>query len=189
MASFSKQHLGVDEPGEWLDAAETAFLRERNEVKILTAAGMPDPRFPLFTLDEIDAHFAERVAEASRLAAMSLFGAAEAGLRIDFENRASRKVKKRIGSALNADFRALRKSHKERVRLDDILGAWATNEPNVKSSVSSFGKSLHTRHWLAHGRYWLSKQSSIGFRALGPIVATMVAEMEASSSKFFPNPL
>lgn len=114
-------------------------------------AGLEDPR--LFGSDLGDME--KLLDEADKEASFFIVAAAEAGILVDFYRRvAMRKPKDSVT-------RAFRKIHntqsKGRVRLEDILDAWAAEIPIAKADIRLFKGALRFRHWLAHGRYWVPK--------------------------------
>lgn len=92
--------------------------------------------------------------ELNEVVSLTMIAAAEAKLRLDFEQRVSKRRKDKI----SREFREIRRRRGTRVRLDeDILEAWAVAGGVGKSTIGNFRRLLNLRDWLAHGRYWAPK--------------------------------
>ena len=189
--SFSNKHLGTLEPGFWLAECTLAFNGERDRIKALAIAGMPLPGiYPVgWTLSDIDTHFASRIDEADNLSTFNLLAAAEAALRIDFVNRARRRIKS--GSVLNAAFRTASANKWPRIALEaDILDRWLHYHPGIASHLNNFKSALQTRHWFAHGRWWLFKKGQMkNHSAMELLITDLQSALAATSDGFHPTPL
>jgi len=110
--------------------------------------------FGLSTPAEIRASHDERLREARAASTMTLLAALEASFRVDYLQRNYLKKRDPLSRAL----RALYSEKQQRVSLsDDILQAWLDHS-NVKLAlVNEIRAAFNYRHWLAHGRYWVSK--------------------------------
>lgn len=113
-----------------------------------------EPHLLGLSTEELKALFSDYRAELDAAAALALMASTEAALRADYQNRISRKLK----DPVSREFRNLRKSRKNRIRLDeDILGVWADRGRARRSAVAEFRGVLNYRDWLAHGRYWKAR--------------------------------
>ena len=114
------------------------------------AADLRDPRLFGKTLGEIE----RLLDEADKQASLFIIAAAEAAIRVDFENRVmSKKPKDSVTKA----FRRMATRKGQRVRLEDILDVWSQEIASTRTDVSQFKGALGFRHWLAHGRWWAPK--------------------------------
>ncbi len=117
---------------------------------VASAADVQDPRLFGKTLAEIEKLFDE----ADKQASLFIIAAAEAAIRVDFENRVmNRKPKDSVTRA----FRRMASRTRRRIRLEDILDVWAEEIASAKADVSQLKGALGFRHWLAHGRWWVPK--------------------------------
>jgi hypothetical protein len=106
------------------------------------------------THDELKDLFHLYLRELNEVASLTMIASAEAVLRLDFEQRVSKRRKDKI----SLEFRDIRRRRGMRIRLnEDILGAWAVAGGVAKSTIGDFRGLLNLRDWLAHGRYWAPK--------------------------------
>jgi len=117
-------------------------------------SNLRDARLFGMTLGELDRHFEGLLDEVDEQTSLFIIAAAEAEIRVDFENRVVRRKPK---DSITRAFRDIATDRGERVPLEDILDVWAEKVPSAKTDVSRFKGALVYRHWLAHGRYWVSK--------------------------------
>ena len=102
-------------------------------------------------LDEV---LASRVEETDLRSALAILTNVEAAFRVDYELRCQKRMKDDLSRA----FRAIYKSRKARVSLeDDIFGAWRENSTGARQLIGELRGAFKFRHWLAHGRYWEPK--------------------------------
>ena len=188
--SFSRRQLDTAEPARWLDDCLRAMRTERDAIKALVVAGTPLPAaYPIgWTLQMIDEHFELRMDEADALSTLNLLAAAEAALRIDFANRAAKRIKD--ATPVGQEFRA-KLALWPRIKLDeDILKTWRDVYPQTAAKVAAFVDALHTRHWLAHGRWWVFKRGAIlNFAAVAVAVSDLESVLSASPAGFHPDPV
>ena len=105
------------------------------------------PRFVGRRLDEV---LASRVEETDLRSALAILANLEAAFRVDYESRCQKKMK----DSLSRAFRAIYKSRKTRVSLEnDIFEAWWDNSTGSRQLISELRRAFKFRHWLAHGRY------------------------------------
>jgi hypothetical protein len=188
--SFSHEHLPVSEPAEWLESTLQSYLAHAAQAKALALAGAAPAQFFGFTFLEIDEYFDELGAEADRLATLNLLAACEASLRIDFINRSRKMVK--TGPSLNQAFRERYLEAGNRISIvEDILEIWKDHCPGAPAqAIGDFIKSLDSRNWFAHGRYWAFRKGDVfDFADATEVVAKLHQRLDSSPMKFFPNPI
>lgn len=113
-------------------------------------------QFAGLTSAEIDTALSELRDELDHQVTLALVASLEAAIRLDFLERASRRLK----SDLNNQMRALHQAHGPRVALEDILDIWKSHT-GKKAVVGDLKRLYHLRSWLAHGRYWHEKRSGM----------------------------
>jgi hypothetical protein len=95
-----------------------------------------------------------RLEETDQRSAFFILASLEAAFRIDYECRCQKKLKDDLSRA----FRAIWKSHKTRVSLDqDIFEAWKEHSSGSGPLIAELRSAFNFRHWLAHGSYWVPK--------------------------------
>lgn len=110
--------------------------------------------FAGLTPDEVSQHLHVDLTEIEHQVTLSLLGAFEARLRIDYAIR----CEQRYRDSLSRAFRELHKRHGLRVHLEEqIMATWERVMPELKSELQELRSAMKYRHWLAHGRYWLLK--------------------------------
>jgi hypothetical protein len=101
-----------------------------------------------------DELLAARLEETDQRSAFFLLTSLEAAFRVDYECR----CQKRMKDNLSRVFRAIHKSRKTKVSLDeDILETWRENFTESRQMIGELRGAFKFRHWLAHGRYWEPK--------------------------------
>ena len=69
-------------------------------------------------------------------------------------------------------FRAIHKSGRQNVRLDDIFDAWKKTVPESKRLIGEMRGAFKFRHWLAHGERW-EMRARYDFESLYDIAANV----------------
>jgi hypothetical protein len=104
--------------------------------------------------NEIAVELAARLEETDLRSAFAILTRLEATFRIDYERRCREKMK----GPLSRDLRAIYKSRKTNVGLDeDIFEAWAQNYTEFQRLIGEVRGAFKFRHWVAHGQYWTPK--------------------------------
>jgi hypothetical protein len=155
--ALSGSEKSIEDIWNWYEDQKKA-LRDY-EYKIRSLVGNPqatiDDKFIGMTLGELTNYFAISFEELRHLVALDLITATEATLKTDYFTKVFNKDK----TALGREFRAIYKVQQDKVKLEqDIIDNWKKYVPQCKSDFSSLVGLLKYRHWLAHGRFWLSKQ-------------------------------
>jgi len=115
-------------------------------------------RFFDSTPQELTGELKQRIKETDLRSILVTLATLEAGFRIDYEVRCSKRLKDNLSRAL----RKLYKARQERVSLDeDIFEAWKTHVAESKTLISDLRTAFRLRHWLAHGRYWQPKLGKV----------------------------
>src|ERR1035438_9456083 len=112
-----------------------------------------EARFLGFDESAVDRSFEDQRAELEVVIMLPLLTTAEAILRIDFNKR----VHKRLRDRLSKKYREIRRTHKDKVRLDQDLLEALKDEVPQPSVVREFRSALRLRDWLAHGKHWHPK--------------------------------
>ncbi len=117
----------------------------------------PTPLFPLPSFAGMDRRQLDDALvglrdELDEQVTMALVASFEALLRLDYVDRAGRRLK----DPLSRTFRSLFQTHELRVELSAILEAYK-KELQISEPVGRFKQLVGHRHWLAHGRYWTDK--------------------------------
>jgi hypothetical protein len=104
--------------------------------------------------DEIAAQLIARLEETDLRSALSILASLEGSFRVDYECRCQKRMKDDLSRA----FRAIHKSRKRNISLDeDIFEAWRQNSSESRQLIGELRSAFKFRHWLAHGRYWEPK--------------------------------
>ena len=110
-------------------------------------------RFVAYNKGKFDLMFDELTDELGRTACLNMLVATEAELRHDYDLRSRRRHKSKIGVRL----RELFKTYEKRVKLEEqLLEAWKAEFPMEAPKFSKLKGAFKYRHWLAHGRGWVS---------------------------------
>jgi hypothetical protein len=97
-----------------------------------------------------DELIADRLEETDQRSAFFILTSLEAAFRVDYEWRCQKRMKDDLSRA----FRAIHKSRKAKIRLDeDIFEAWRENFVGLRQLIGELRGAFKFRHWLAHGRY------------------------------------
>lgn len=155
---LSNKHHTLDETWEWYDALKSNVVREREKLVTLafegTTEGFP-PNLRFLTPEEIRSYYQKLLHEFDQAACLQLFASAEAELWVNFYSRVENKKKDPISKSFRNLWKEKQSVKKKvKVRLDELLGKWVENKPNVKGIVGFFNGLKNHRDWLAHGRYW-----------------------------------
>lgn len=140
----------------WAWFQETAAGLNLRESQLISGALPSTVEIHLLGLthDELKHLFHLYLRELNEVVSLTMIASAEAMLRLDFEQRVSKRRKDKI----SREFREIKRRRGTRVRLDeDILEAWAVAGGVAKSTLGDFRRLLNLRDWLAHGRYWAPK--------------------------------
>jgi hypothetical protein len=122
-----------------------------------------EERFLGYSHSEITDELKERIEETDRRSALAILISLERAFRLDYEYRREKKIK---GDLFKA-FRAIHKSGKRNVRLDeDIFEAWKANVTGSKRLIGELRGAFKFRHWLAHGQYWELKSRKYDFSSV-----------------------
>ncbi len=107
------------------------------------------------TREELEAGFADHIAELGQVTMLGMLVSTEAALRVDFIERVSHRQKDDVSRG----FRDAFKEHGKKIRLErDILEVWRKHgNAGARRAVQEFKGALKFRDWLAHGRYWKPK--------------------------------
>lgn len=155
---LSNAHQTLDETWEWYVSLKSSVERERERlvVAVINRATEGFPKNLLFlTPENIRSYFDELLAEFNHAACLQLFASAEAELWVNFYSRVENKKKDPISKSFRNLWKEKQSVKKKvKVRLDELLGKWVENKPNVKGIVGFFNGLKNHRDWLAHGRYW-----------------------------------
>ncbi len=130
--------------------AVVALTSLRNDPAVRTQADGP---FFGMLMGDFETALAEMRAELDTQVTLALVASFEAVIRLDFEDRCTRRLKDAVSKGL----RKLRDAHGKQVGLEDILNIWTDKHgtPHViKPITGNFKQLIRFRHWLAHGRYW-----------------------------------
>ncbi|MGA2619570.1 MAG: hypothetical protein ABSF26_18325 [Thermoguttaceae bacterium] len=119
------------------------------------SASLAKSRYVGKTPEELEADFADQIAELGRVTMLGILASTEAALRVDFIERVSRRKKDDVSRG----FRDAFKEHGKKIRLEeDILDVWRKHgDAGIRQAVQEFKGALKLRDWLAHGRYWKPK--------------------------------
>lgn len=144
--------------GDNQQLAEIANLREDVHAALQLYFSPDNPEYPVrffgYSTAEISAELMARKAEVDRQAIFSILSAIEAAFRVDYERRCKMRQRDPISRA----FRQLDKEKGSFVSLDEnILEIWKQNTTSLSKTIGEIRSSLHLRHWLAHGRFWVPK--------------------------------
>lgn len=137
----------VDYYEDSLEAIGLLELKVKNEE-------FPYPsKFIGATRQEVKEAFEQRRRELEYNANFNLIAATEAILKIDFDERVSRRGKGQ--GQLNNEFYKIYKEYNPKISLENhILEQWKLFKPEERDVFSSFKGLIKYRNWLAHGRYW-----------------------------------
>lgn len=114
----------------------------------------PSSRFIGYSQAELDREVKARLLELDLSSAFSIIAVLEGYFRIDYLNRAYRRLK----DPLSKRFRHIYKKKGKYASLeDDILAAWKEHTHGSGRVLGEFKRVLRFRHWYAHGRYWTPK--------------------------------
>ena len=104
--------------------------------------------------DAIATRLTARLEETDQRSAFFILTSLEAAFRVDYQFRCEKRMKDDLSRA----FRAIWKSRKMRVRLDeDIFEAWREYSSGSRQLIAGLRSAFNFRHWLAHGDYWVPK--------------------------------
>jgi hypothetical protein len=143
---FSDQELGLDEIAAHHATIEAALREYYSDASVTFML-----RHAVSSKNEVERELSDRLAENEFANALNVLCATEAALRVDYLNRAYRKLK----DPLSVAFRKVYKARRERASLDDdILAAWTDVGMMPKHLASALKSANNFRNWLAHGRYW-----------------------------------
>ena len=156
-AAISSERMTVGDVLDYYEAVRDSIVCRAETAKrhFGREAGPLDPKLFGMNFEELDGYFEGLLDEIDEQASLFIIAAAEAEIRVDFENRVV--AKKPKGSAVTEAFRSIAMLKGQRVPLEEILDVWAREAPSVKTDVSQFKGALKFRHWLAHGRWWIPK--------------------------------
>ena len=108
--------------------------------------------FARMTVPQFEEALREMRDELDRQVTLALVANFEGLIRVDYRDRATRRLK----GAASRRLRTLYRKHGDRAALDNILDVWkgCVGRPE---RIGRFKQLLGLRHWLAHGRYWVQK--------------------------------
>jgi hypothetical protein len=130
-------------------------------LEVETRAGRVVPaQFVGLTPEELVEAFTELRGDLDEVGILRISSAAEATLRLDFEERVRTRSPR---GPLTNEFRRIKRERQRRVRLkEDILWTWrdhfGAHTPEFKA-INRFGETLGLRHWLVHGQHWTLKSA------------------------------
>ena len=153
--SFSNDNLTIGEIWDWYGTNKEAELHYNNLISNSVISPQVIPmKFIGMTFTELETYFEDYEHELDLITSFNLLSAAEATLRIDFNER----VYNREKDDLSRIYRDLYKTKGNKISLeDDIIQNWKEKYPQFNKFFSDFIGALGLRHWLAHGRYWIPK--------------------------------
>jgi hypothetical protein len=158
LAFDSLQRRTIQEVLEWYGFQVEVLGREKTRVfEALHTGGMPsDSRFFGMAGGEIDEFFNLHCNELDFVVMLDLMSAAEAAIRVDYQDRVDRRLKDAVSRKFREiDKRLSKNKRPDRVRLEEhILDTWASLVHQAKPPVGHFKGALKLRDWLAHGRHW-----------------------------------
>lgn len=124
-----------------------------------------DPELIGLTPDKIELLKDSTLEELEKEAVLALITSLEAVFRTDFIIRVE--AKKR--DTLSKHFKSIIKETEKKsgIRLpyfrygikEVIIDGWKEYRPNYKTAFDSLGQIFEFRNWMAHGRYWIFKDS------------------------------
>lgn len=110
-----------------------------------------EKRFEFLTTDEIQSSRDLAISELDASTCLSILASIEANFRIDYLNRAAKRLKDPLSQA----YRDLYKQYETKASFEEhLLDLWKQHAPQSRAIVSELKGALKYRHWLAHGRYW-----------------------------------
>ncbi len=111
-------------------------------------------RFAGSSPSEVAQELQSRLDELDLSSALTILGAVEAALRVDYLQRCYEKHK----DTVSRKFRDIFQRRGAKASLDeDILKTWQLLRPESAGEVIALRHAFAVRHWLAHGRYWVPK--------------------------------
>ena len=111
-------------------------------------------RFKSWTKDEIRVERDERLREADAASAMMALASIEAAFRVEYLRRCFEKSK----DSLSRELRDLYRDKGQSVSFsDDLLEVWRNHGTMSAKLIGEIRSAFGYRHWLAHGRYYVTK--------------------------------
>jgi len=136
---------------------ETAIGLRLRESQLVSANFAPsdlERHLVGLTHEELKNLFKRYLRELDEVASLTMIASTEAMLRLDFEQRVSKRRKDKV----SREFRDIKRRRGARVRLnEDILEAWSAAGGAPRATIGDFRRLLNLRDWLAHGRYWIPR--------------------------------
>lgn len=135
----------------------------------------------------------EAIQEADRLAALALFAALEAAFQLDYLDRVignhRPKPAKRLRRAMKDVAKALNTKRLPAPPLEALIDAWQvelghTSSLKTKERLGQLKGCYRYRNWLAHGRYWLLRQSPVTYDDLFVLAAAVISVLQQSPLAF-----
>ena len=128
-------------------------------------------RFIGYTEEEILSERTSLLEEHGRGTSMTVLAALEAAFHVDFLQRCYGREK----DAVSTEFLKLYASKGARVSLGgDILPVWRREARKLASVVADLQKVFRYRHWLAHGRYWVSDSPKYDYEEVYGLAETVL---------------
>lgn len=147
--SFSNQNVSL------------AYVREKYQVSMDALNDYyqtTNPRFVSYTRQEFEQEFDKSRDELEKLFSLDLLSCVEASCRVDYLNRLGKKLKDPVSRAM----RSLNLSDPRKASLEEhILSTWQNVGAYRNGYMSEIKRAFKYRHWLAHGRYWVSRNGRI----------------------------
>jgi hypothetical protein len=113
--------------------------------------------------DEIAPELSARLEETDLRSTLAVLTRLEAAFRVDYQCRCEKRMKDDVSRA----FRAIHRSRKARVSLDeDIFEAWKENMTQHRRLIGELRGAFRFRHWIAHGRYWVKPSGKYDFNSI-----------------------
>lgn len=164
MFDLTSDSYGPEELWLYYERSQEALIALNEKIDsgvfVSTFAGMSSDEI-LVALEDMGKKLDEQVTA-------SLVASFEAVIRLDFLQRASRKIK----TGPRQELSSLAKAYGRAVPFEKILDVWS--EYSGAKQISGQLKQLYRyRHWLVHGRYWHQKS---GLRAVDPARAWQIGE-------------
>jgi hypothetical protein len=111
-------------------------------------------RFSAYSAEEVQTELTRRLEETELRSAFVILTIVEAAFRLDYKYRCEKKLEDDLSRA----FRAIHRSRKNGVRLDeDIFETWRQKQTSSRGLIGDLRGAFKFRHWIAHGRYWEPK--------------------------------
>jgi hypothetical protein len=130
----------------------TILLQYREELldSIVNGSAIESPFESGTTYNEAKFLFKQIQDDLSRHLIFDLIALAEAAIRLDYINRAQ----KRLKDKLSKEYKIIWKEFENKARLKGLLKLWVQCYPESRGAVNRFLQLLPVRHWIAHGRYY-----------------------------------